>query len=270
MQVVVHSDPETLALATAMLVVDEARQAVARAGRFSLALSGGSTPKRAYELLASPACAGLVPWEHVHVFWADERCVDSADPLSNERMGREALLDHVPIPEGQVHPIRCRGASLSEHQVDGTQSVAVARRAADEYDAVLRAHFQAGTALDLVLLGLGRDGHTASLFAGSEVLDEKERWAAAVFVEGAAGAGTPDMDPGSWRNTLTLPFINRAARIVFVASGPSKAAIVQEVIEGTIASSPLPAQLVHPASGDLRWYLDADAAAMLTSLEGAR
>lgn len=273
--VAVYSDPEALSLAAATFLAEEAREAVRRHGRFTIALAGGSTPRRTYELLASPPTAGLVPWESIHVFWSDERCVDPADPRSNERLGRDALLAHVPIPPDQVHPMRCGNRQVAAEQPGDTRSAAMARQAAHEYDALLRSHL-AGMALDLVLLGLGSDGHTASLFPGSTALTDRERFAAAVFVAAVPGDGTAATgaaagsagartDWGMWRITLTAPFINKAAAVVFLASGPSKAAAVREVMEGPADRSRLPAQLIRPAGGRLHWYLDADAAALLAA-----
>jgi len=278
---VIHPDPESLALATATMVVEEARRGVNMRGRFTLALAGGSTPQRAYELLARPSLAGLVPWESVHVFWGDERCVDPADPRSNERMARETLLDHVPIPSDQVHPMRCGGGGLGSGRSaeSGPEGAAAARGAAAEYDGLLRAFFPSGgnvgaaalrdqggraeTGCDLVLLGIGRNGHTASLFPGSEVLREEERWAASVFVDAAAGTGTTAAGHDMWRITLTAPFINRAALVVFLASGLSKAEVVREVTEGQVDTARLPAQLIRPVNGRLCWYLDEGSAALL-------
>lgn len=233
-------------------------------GRFTVALAGGSTPKKAYELLGQPPFVELVLWNSVHVFWGDERCVNPADPRSNERLAREALLDRVSIPPEQVHPMMKSGV--------------IPERAATEYDALLHAFFPLGgdagsatqnhtegteTACDLILLGLGDNGHTASLFPGSEVLREEERWAAPVFVDAAAGAGTTAAGQDMWRITLTAPFINRAALVVFLASGLSKAEVVKEVIEGRVDTVRLPAQLIRPANGRLCWYLDDDSASLL-------
>ena len=225
-------------------ILAEARRAVKRTGRFTIALSGGGTPKPVYQLLAAPPFAGLVPWHATHVFWGDERCVEPADPRSNERMARVALLDHVPIPADQVHPMRC-----TEPQGDGAVSDGAKRAesrapsAADDYERLLRGFFGAGApdagathagvppagagaaagGLDLVLLGIGDNGHTASLFPGSDVLGEQERWAAAAYEDAATAAATSGTGERLWRVTLTAPFINRAGLVLFVVSGRSKA-----------------------------------------------
>lgn len=301
--VAVYADSEALATAAAAAIAEEARRSVEARGRFAVALAGGATPRRAYELLAEPPLLGVVPWQGVQVFWTDERCVEGDDPRSNERMAREALLDRVPIPADRVHPIRC-GAGQEERRSDDPRwARQSARRRADDYDALLRRLFQdrdhvgpggllhhagaAGTALDLALLGVGTDGHTASLFPGTEVLHERRRWAAPVFVPAAAAAGTAAHavadatagttahaaadatgstaadDAGLWRVTLTAPFIDMAASVLFMASGPAKAPVVAEVLEGPPDAGYLPARLVRPRAGEVRWFLDEAAAALL-------
>ncbi len=266
--VAVLPDVESLSVAVAAVIVAEARRAVKRTGRFTVALSGGGTPKPIYELLAKPPFAGMVPWETTHVFWGDERCLEPTDPRSNERLARLALLDHVPIPAGQVYPMRCAGhagVGPSEAEQGGS-----ARRAAEDYERLLRDFFGsdtggAGTAggLDLILLGIGDNGHTASLFPGSDVLDEQERWAAATYEDPATATATSGTGERLWRVTLTAPFINRAALAVFVVSGVSKAAVVRQAIEGDPDPRDLPARLIRPVGGGLWWLLDEEAASQL-------
>lgn len=269
----VFPDHESLALAAAAYVVGRARRSLKVGGSFAVALAGGSTPRRTYEFLAASPLSDLMPWTDTHVFWSDERCVPLSDPRSNERMARRSLLDYVPVPPGQIHPMRCGAA---------------------EYEGGLRESFP----LDLVLLGLGSDGHTASLFPGSPALFEEERWTAGVFgsdVAGAEGraransearaeagagaaaataetaaaaiAGAPDdgAAEGLWRVTLTASFINTASAVAFLVSGAAKAEAVKQVIEGPLDIDRLPAQLIRPEDGELRWFLDDEAAALLTS-----
>jgi len=235
----VYPDLESLSRAAAALLVTQANLAVAARGRFSVALSGGATPRRTYELLAAPPPVDQAPWDRVHVFWGDERCVPPDDPRSNACMAREAWLDRAPIPGHQIHPINC------------AQDPAAAARG---YEAQLREFFAGQPPrLDLVLLGLGHDGHTASLFPGTKVLAETRRWAAAVYVA----------DQNLCRVTLTAPLINQAAMVAFLVAGGAKAEVLREVLHGPRDPARLPAQLIRPQNGELLWLLDLDAAATL-------
>lgn len=232
------ADLEALSHAAAQLVVDSARTAISATGRFTVGLSGGHTPKRTFELLAKPPFAGEISWPRVHVFWVDERCVSPDDERSNERLARTALLDRVPVEPTHIHPIRCAGNPLA---------------AAARYDADLRQHTGPDSALDLILLGLGDDGHTASLFPGTAVVGEQTRWASEVWLASQQ----------MFRVTMTAPFINRAARIAFLVAGAEKASVVRDVMYGPLDPRRLPAQLIQPAGGELRWLLDRDAAGLV-------
>jgi 6-phosphogluconolactonase len=208
-------------------------------GRFSVALSGGSTPAGVYRLLAEEPFADRIPWSDVHIFWGDERCVPPNDPGSNYRLAQEALLSRVPIPADNIHRIR--------GEVDPSTAARV-------YDAALQDFFCGPRSrFDLVLLGLGTDGHTASLFPGSSALEETEQLAEAVV---GAYEGRP-----AQRVTLTLPAINSAREALFLVSGAAKAGIVRAVLEGS--EPDLPARRVRLTAGRLTWLLDADAAAHL-------
>ena len=235
----IYDDLEALSRAAAALFADQAQKAVADHGRFAAALAGGHTPLRTYQLLAQPSLCQAVPWTKTHIFWGDERCVPSDDPGSNERMVRQALLDRVPMPAAQVHPIHCQGD---------------ARQAALDYQRILEQFFGSGPPrFDLILLGLGADGHTASLFPGSPVLHEQQRWVAEVFL--------PQHDLS--RVTLTPPLINQAALVVFLVAGVSKAAVLQQLFAAAgdpAAPISFPAQLIRPARGELRWLVDKAAA----------
>ena len=232
----VYPDLESLSRAAAALLVKQANLAVAARGRFSVALSGGNTPRRTYELLAAPPLVDQAPWDRVHVFWGDERCVPLSDPRSNARMAKEAWLDRVPIPVGQIHPLNCANDPAA---------------AARQYEAQLREFFAGQPPIfDLVLLGLGDDGHTASLFPGLPVLAESQRWAAAVSVPGQ------DL----YRVTLTAPLINQAAMVAFLVAGGAKAGVLREVLHGPPDPARLPAQLIQPHRGELRWLVDLAAA----------
>jgi 6-phosphogluconolactonase len=234
----VYADLESLSRAAAALVVTQANRAVAARGRFSLALAGGNTPRRTYELLAQPPFLDQAPWDRMHVFWGDERCVPLDDPRSNARMARNAWLDHVPIPPNQIHPLNCAPGPAA---------------AARQYEARLREFFAGQPPrLDLVLLGLGHDGHTASLFPATPVLEEKGRWVAEVYL------AEPDLP----RVTLTAPLINQAAVVAFLVAGRSKAGVLREVRHGPRDPRRLPAQLIQPQNGDLLWLADREAAGL--------
>ena len=235
----VYPDLESLSRAAAALLVEQANLAVAARGRFSVALAGGATPRRTYELLAAPPLVNQAPWDRVHVFWGDERCVPGNDPRSNARLAQAAWLDRVPIPAAQIHPINCASDPAT---------------AARQYEAKLREFFAGQPPiLDLVFLGLGEDGHTASLFPGTAVLQEKERWAVAVLPAGA------DL----YRITLTAPLINQAAMVAFLVAGGGKAGVLREVLHGPRDPARLPAQLIQPHDGELLWLVDLAAAGSL-------
>jgi 6-phosphogluconolactonase len=239
----VYPDLESLSRAAATLLVEQANLAVAARGRFSVALAGGATPRRTYELLAVSPLKDQAPWDRVHVFWGDERCVPLTDPRSNARLAKEAWLDHVPIPVTQIHPLDCAPDPAA---------------AARQYEAKLREFFAGQPPiLDLVFLGLGNDGHTASLFPGTPVLPERERWAAAVSVAGQ------DLQ----RVTLTAPLINQAAMVTFLVAGGAKAGVLREVLHGPRDPARLPAQLIQPHNGELLWLVDLAAAASLAQNE---
>lgn len=240
----IFDDLEALSRGAAALLAGIARDSVAARGRFSVALAGGDTPRRTYELLAGESFRDRIDWARAHIFWGDERCVAPDHPRSNARMAREALLRGVPVPAGQVHPMDCRPSPPE---------------GAGRYEAQLREFLAAGApglpGFDLILLGLGEDGHTASLFPGSPALLESKRWVADVSVAG---------QPERHRLTLTATFINRAAAVVFLVSGAAKAAAVRQVIQGPREPGRLlPAQLIHPVPGVLHWLLDRAAAGAL-------
>ncbi|RNC67950.1 MAG: 6-phosphogluconolactonase [Desulfuromonadales bacterium] len=235
----VYADLDALSRAAAELFASQALKAVKERGRFVVLLAGGETPRHTYELLAEEPFRGLVPWEEVHVFWGDERCVSAGDPRSNARMARLALLDRVPIPPEQIHPVA--GARPP-------------RQAAEEYEALLRAFFAtAPPRFDLIFLGLGDDGHTASLFPGSAALEERERWTAVTQRPGDA----------IHRVTLTAPLINQAALVAFLVAGGGKAAVLSELLETPPGPDLLPARLIRPVKGELLWFVDREAASLL-------
>lgn len=227
----VFADGESLSQAAAAAIGDAMREAVAQRRRCDVALAGGGTPRRMYELLSAHAD---IPWTNVHLFWGDERYVPHDHPASNFRMARQALLARIDIPAGNVHPMPTDHADPGE--------------AARTYEAVLRAHFGSDPRFDLILLGLGPDGHTASLFPGSAALLEVQRWVVAV---------TAPADPPI-RLTLTLPILNRAAQVHFLVTGHDKAEALRRARRGN--TDACPASRVQPADGTLTWWVDRAAA----------
>lgn len=235
----IYADLESLSHAAAELIVAEAQQAVEARGRFAVALAGGITPRRTYELLAQEPLRKQVPWQSTHIFWGDERCVPADDPRNNALMARQRLLDHVPVPSEQIHPMIC------DHSP---------REAAVAYEALLRNFFTNGRPrFDLVLLGLGENGHTASLFPGTSILEEQQRWVGEVYLD----------DEGLHRLTLTAAAINQAALVVFMVSGSDKAPILRKVLKEAQDPRSIPAQLIKPVDGGLLWLVDRDAARLL-------
>jgi 6-phosphogluconolactonase len=240
----VAPDAEALAGMAAREIAARVVAAVAARGRCDLALAGGRTPRRAYGLLAALPPGEGPPWEQVHVFFGDERHVPPDHPDSNFRMAREALLDAVPIPAGQVHRVRAEEveaeAAARDYQADLRQALDLAPGALPR--------------LDLVLLGMGADGHVASLFPGSAALAEARRLV-------TSGPAPRPRDPE--RITLTLPVLNAAAAVLLLVSGADKAERVAEVLGGRAPE--LPAGRLAPA-GELLWLLDQAAAARLPAL----
>ena len=220
---------------------EAARRIVAAAGAakgiFSLVLSGGNTPKALYELLASPQFRTQIDWSKVEIYFGDERCVPPDNSESNYLMAQTALLSKVPIDASRIHRIR--------GEIDPAA-------AAMEYGQMLKSKFTGGGA-DMLLLGMGDDGHTASLFPGTAALNETHHRCVANFV--------PKMN--TWRVTLTYPFLNKSAAVMILAVGAGKAQRLVEVLQGPRDPHRLPIQGIEPAGGKLAWMLDAAAAAGL-------
>jgi len=234
-ELIIFDDPLKVAHACAQHVVRAAQAVLADRGRFAVALAGGSTPRASYEILAQQF-ARRIDWPQVEVFFGDERCVPPEHRDANYRMARETLLDHVPLGADRVH--RMLGERAPEE-------------AAALYESVLTRVLGNEARLDLVLLGMGPDGHTASLFPGSAALDERVKKVTANFV--------PKLD--AWRLTMTAPQLNAAAEILIVTTGDEKADALAQAFhspEGTV-----PIQLVRPTSGRLTWIVDNKAAAKL-------
>ncbi len=235
-EALIHADAAALIAGAAELIAAEAAEAIAQRGRFSIALSGGNTPKPVYQRLAG---VKSIDWARMHVFFGDERCVPPDDPRSNYAMAKTALIDHVPIPAENVHRM---------HGEDHPDA------AAEAYERKMRTALGADGRLDLVLLGLGDNGHTASLFPGLAVVTETKRWVMAAYVEVV----------GMWRLTMTPPPINAARRVAFLVAGADKADILHRVLQGPLEPIVLPAQVVRPSMRPALWLIDAPAAARLT------
>jgi 6-phosphogluconolactonase len=233
----VFADGESFASGGADFIADFAAQAIAARGLFTLVLAGGETPRRVYASLSSAPWRDRIRWSEVHVFFGDERCVPPADPRSNYRMARETLLDAVPLPAANVHRIRGEADPAVE---------------AVRYEQEMTAFFNTSSlpAFDLILLGLGADGHTASLFPGSAALRERERRVVADYVAATA----------SWRVTFTVPTINAARQVAFLVAGSNKSRALCNVLRGPHQPETWPAQLIDPAAGGLHWLVDAAAA----------
>ena len=238
-------DAEAVARRGADLFALAAQEAAAARPAFSAALSGGHAPRPLYALLARQQFAQKIPWRRVHLYWADERCVAPDSQDSNYRLAHEAFIRHVPIPDDNVH--RMRGEDDPEEAATAYERLLLqppARAASSQADLPV---------LDFVLLGLGADGHTASLFAHSPALAVEDR-----LVVANEGVGTGP------RLTLTYPVVNAARRVVFVVTGTAKAAMVAEVLEGLRVPEAIPAQGVAPVHGTLTWLLDEAAAGELS------
>lgn len=245
----VESDAASLAQRAARYFVEKAEEAAAQRGRARIAISGGSTPKAAFQLLADPGqpWRTRMPWEKLDLFWVDERCVPPDNAESNYRMTREALLEHVPLRAEQIH--RMEGELEPE-------------AAAARYESDLRNSFRLEGAetprFDLVALGMGEDGHTASLFPHTAAIHEMSHLVTANYV--------PQKE--MWRITLTWPVINQASAVFFLIGGADKALILRDVLTGPNDPERLPSQLIWPAGGILTLILDKAAAALLPATDG--
>lgn len=243
-----YPDAAEVARAAARMFVDYAWQFIARRGQFMVALSGGKTPQQMFTILASNEFRGQVDWARVHIFWSDERVVPPTSAESNYGVARRELLVRVPIPEGNVHRMEAEKPSIG--------------RAAHEYEEVLREYLDLDDRgfprFHLIFLGVGPDGHTASLFPGGRVTQQTSRW-----------VSTPMVTKLNMRRmTLTLPVLNAAERVVFLVVGPEKAQILHSVLQERV-DPPYPAQLVQPCHQGVKLFLvDRAAAAVLVPGEG--
>jgi len=235
----VFADVDELSLRAAEAEVRTIDESVQSNGSFSLALAGGNTPRTLYRLLSSQF-RDRIPWTKVQVFWGDERYVPLDDPRSNYRMARESLLDAVPCPAENVHPMP---TELRDPDV-----------AARDYEKTLRGYFSKDwPRFDLVLLGIGEEGHTASLFPGSPALEETRRWVVAVKAP---------VEPPQ-RLTLTLPALTHAANVYFLVSGSNKAQALHHILTGSPDPKKYPASGIHQVQGTVIWWVDREAAALV-------
>lgn len=247
----IFPDVKALSQAAARSVAGRIKTTLTAQASFSLVLAGGSTPGALYRLLASEY-REQIPWAQLHLFWGDERYVPSSDPRSNYRMARETLLGHVPVPKENLHPMPTEFPE--------------AEKAAAVYENLLRNYFSdAWPRFDLVLLGMGPDGHTASLFPNTPALDEQERWVA---------ASRAPVEPAQ-RLTLTLPVLNHAAQVYFLVAGAEKSGALRQALAGKTDTSDdwkrCPAAAVQPIQGAVTWWTDQAAAKWIeTSVPGGR
>ena len=244
----VCGDADALAVTAAGLLIRAARDAVRERGRFTLVLAGGSTPERAYSLLAGPERSGAIDWSRVFFFFGDERFVPPGDPASNYGLAQRSLLSRVPLASTQVFPIPTAEPSAAD--------------AADAYSRDLSRFFEQAPdsrplpRFDLVLLGLGEDGHTASLFPGKPAVGVDDRWA----TWSPPGVLPPAVD----RVTMTFPLLNAARHVVFLVAGENKANVLKEVLEEHPGRERYPAAGIAPVEGSLTWLVDARAACRLS------
>ena len=254
MQLHVYKDGEELSVAAAKWITDLIGETLKVKDRFTIALSGGGTPERLHKLLAAAPYKDQIDWSKLHIFWGDERAVPFADSRNNAKMAYDTLLNFVPVPASQIHVMR---TDISPEQ------------SAIEYEKILHQYFDSvpgggasvaaasggllPNSFDLVLLGMGDDGHTLSLFPGTAVVHEEKAWATAFFLK------AQDM----YRITLTKTIVNRAARIAFLTTGPKKTHALKEVLKGAYNPDLYPSQEIKPLNGELHWFVDEAAAAGL-------
>ena len=231
----IFDDAIDVATQQAQRIIDDAREAVAARGRFTIALAGGSTPKATYVLLSQPPFRQAIDWTRIHVYFGDERCVPPSDGQSNYRMASDALLDHVPIPREQIH------------RIHGEDDPVVA---ASTYANGLTRDFGSVPRFDCILLGMGPDGHTASLFPGSDPFTDAAQLVRAVYADAFA----------MWRITLTPTVLNAARHILFAVTGAEKSEAIRVIRSGLATATSYPASAIVPTDGTLTWLLDRTAA----------
>jgi 6-phosphogluconolactonase len=239
MEVHIHKNPSEVSTALAEWICTYIQSTLKSQDRFTFVLTGGNSPKELYTILSGPLYRDRIDWKKLHLFWGDERAVPFTDDRNNAKMTFATLIDRVPVPSDQVHVIP---TGLEPD------------KAAAAYEAVLHQYFETeGPTFDLVLNGMGEDGHTLSLFPGQPVIHEKEAWVKAYYLDAQK----------MYRITMTAPLVNRAGRVVFLTFGPGKAHALREVLKGPRNPDLYPSQMIQPASGELHWFVDEAAAAEL-------
>lgn len=239
MELHVYKNPDELSQAVAKWIADEIAATLKRQDRFTIALSGGSTPKLLHKILAASPYKEQIDWSKLHIFWGDERDVPFTDDRNNAKMAFDTLLNFVPVPPYHIHKMRTDIAPESS---------------AAEYEQILHHYFDTTPlSFDLVLLGMGDDGHTLSLFPGTAAVHEEKAWAIAYFLQ------AQDM----FRITLTKTIVNRSARVAFLTTGTGKAHALKEVLKGAYNPDLYPSQEIQPTAGELHWFVDEAAAAGL-------
>ena len=240
MQLHIHKDADELSQVAAAWIAQVIEETLKTQDRFTIALSGGSTPYKLHLILAASPLKEKIEWSKIHVFWGDERAVPFDDERNNAKMAFDTLLNHVPVPADQIHIMR----------TDITPEASAAA-----YEKLLHTYFdETETSFDLVLLGMGDDGHTLSLFPGTEIVRERKAWAKAFYLTAQE----------MYRITITAPVTNRSARVAFLAAGEKKANTLKNVLEGEFQPDIYPSQLIKPVKGELHWFVDEAAAKLLT------
>ncbi|HTQ27557.1 MAG TPA: 6-phosphogluconolactonase [Puia sp.] len=244
MELHVYKNQDEFSHAVADWIIEFIQKTLSKQDRCCIALSGGNTPRALYELLAASPRKEKIRWELIHVFWGDERDVPFEDERNNAKMAFETLLNHVPVPASQIHVMRT--------DIAPEQSAA-------EYEKILYRYFPAGPegkvprSFDLVLLGMGEDGHTLSLFPGMPIVHEEKKWADAFFLPAQ----------NMYRITLTKTVVNLSSCVAFLTTGSNKAHALQQVLKGSYQPDLYPSQVIRPLSGELHWFVDKAAASAL-------
>ncbi|HEV3250499.1 MAG TPA: 6-phosphogluconolactonase [Puia sp.] len=244
MEIHIYKDNDVLSRAAAEWITSYIGETLQGQDRFTWVLSGGNTPRGLYELLAAPPYLEKIQWNKIHVFWGDERVVPFDDPRNNAKMAYDILLNHVPVPSSQIHIMR----------TDITPE-----KSASDYDQILHQYFRnaegsSSASFDLVLLGMGEDGHTLSLFPGTEVVHESQAWVKAFYLQ------SQEMH----RITLTKTIVNRSRAVAFLTTGSNKSKALRQVLEGPSDPDLYPSQVIQPQTGHLYWFVDEAAAAGLS------